>query len=86
MKTSKHCRGCYYDRYTQPGTCERPGIDSTVTSKQCWSLADAVLKTRFAISVNAPMGSRRNYIKVKVPSCYTQQGTCYLDGIPEYAK
>jgi hypothetical protein len=37
----KFCSRCYYDRYNYPGTCERPGIDAPVTSKQCWSLNNA---------------------------------------------
>ena len=86
MKTSDHCRGCYCDRYNHPGLCERPGIDAPVTSKKCWMLAKAKLVTRFAIGTNVPMNIRGAYRKVKVPDCYHQNGTAYINAIPDYAE
>lgn len=37
----KYCLGCRNDRYNHPGTCERPGIDAPVISKECWHLSNS---------------------------------------------
>jgi hypothetical protein len=82
MKTSNYCLGCYNDRYNHPGTCERPGVDAPVTSKNCWSLASAELVTRYEISTSCPMNIRSAYRKVKVPSCYRKSGYAYCKELP----
>ena len=44
------CSGCRNNRYNFPGTCERPGIDAVVTSKQCWRYDDAVIVKKKRVS------------------------------------
>jgi hypothetical protein len=58
--------------------CERPGVDSPVTSKQCWHLASAKLVTLFAISTSTPMNIKGAYRKVKKPDCFNQSGIAFL--------
>jgi len=38
MQAKRLCVGCRNDRYNHPGMCERPGIDTPVTSEFCWDL------------------------------------------------
>lgn len=37
------CQGCFQDRYNHKGLCERPGIDSVVTSENCWHLEQGTI-------------------------------------------
>lgn len=78
MNTVKYCSGCRNDRYNHCGTCERPGIDAPVTSKQCWSLKSAKLVTLYAIGTSVPMNIKSAYTKVKKPDCFHQNGTAFL--------
>jgi len=77
MKDKKNCVGCeqnFYNGFNPYGI------------KECWHLKKAKMKTRYAISINAPMGKKDNYFKVKKPNCFQQTGTVFLSKIPSYAK
>lgn len=73
----KHCAGCENNFYN--------GNNSYGVEK-CWSLGDAVLMTRYQISMSAPMDIKNNYSKIKLPDCYRQKGSAYLNKIPDYAE
>lgn len=73
----KHCVGCtdnFYNGNNQYGV------------QACWLLKDAKVIQRYSISVNAPMGTRANYVPEKRPTCYHAKGVVYLNAIPDYAK
>lgn len=73
----KHCSGCEQNFYNG---------NNPYNVKECWHLKDAKMMTRFAISMNAPMGTKSNYYKVKKSSCFQQKGTCFLKQIPDYSE
>ena len=75
--TKTHCSGCDQDRYNHPGMCERPGIDATVTSKECWHLESAMLVKRKQVSINlTPPWTMK---PITVPSCYSMRGYVFID-------
>ncbi len=53
---------------------------------ECFHLKHATITMRFAISVNAPMDTRANYIQERRPVCFRRKGSVYLNAIPEYAQ
>jgi len=73
----KECTGCTENFYNG---------NNPLGVNECWHLKDAKVIQRFAISVNAPMGTRANYRPEKRPRCYRARGIVYLKAIPEYAK
>ena len=77
MTSTTHCVGCYNNHYNQPGNS---------TTGKCWSLPSAKLKTRFQLSINTPMNIREAYVKVRLPDCFRQTGSVFLDSIPNYAQ
>jgi hypothetical protein len=77
MMDMQHCVGCEDDFYNDKNPM---GV------KRCWMLETAVLKTRYRISRDAPMGDRENYRKCERPSCYHGSGFVMLNEIPSYAK
>ena len=72
----KHCIGCRQNFYNG---------NNPYGIAECWSLQKARVITRFAISVHAPMGNRRNYFKEQRPQCYEAAGIVFLKAIPDYA-
>lgn len=77
MMNRKHCSGCRDNFYNG---------NNDIGVSQCWMLKDAKVIARFEISVNAPMGTRSNYFKVRRPNCYSQKGVVFLKDIPSYAR
>lgn len=77
MMDIQHCAGCEDDFYNDHNPY---GV------KRCWMLDEAFVKTRFEISINAPMGARRNYTERQLPKCYHRNGFVFLNEIPSYAK
>ena len=74
--TKKDCVGCEQNFYNG---------NNPYGIAECWHFKDATVVTRFAISVNAPMGTRKNYWKENRPNCYQARGICHLKAIPKYA-
>lgn len=72
-----HCRGCRNDFYNGNNEC---GV------KNCFSLKAAKMITRFRISIHTPMNRKSGYTKMKLPNCYHQKGSAYLEKIPDYAE
>lgn len=71
---TKHCAGCKNSYY----------------GKKCWSLDEAKLVTKYKIHMDAPMGERKNFTKVKIPACfygggYSGDHHAYVSEIPETA-
>lgn len=57
MMDKRHCVGCK-DNFYNCG------------DRECWSLKNARLITRYRIHMDAPMGKRSNFTKVTVPNCF----------------
>jgi hypothetical protein len=73
----KHCRGCGNDFYNGEG------------AKECWSLKDAKLITRYAIGLWTPMDSARNLHEVRKFDCYHERGssrTVYMNAVPDHLR
>lgn len=76
-KDKSKCSGCRNNFYN--------GNNSLGVS-ECWSLADAKLKTRYRLPRNVPVNKKGAYVKVRVYNCYHETGYAYFDSIPNYAK
>lgn len=59
---TKHCLGCVNDFYNGKNPY---GV------KECWSLKNAALTTRYRLHVNTPMDQRSGFVKVDVPQFFT---------------
>jgi len=71
----KHCVGCRNNFYNG---------NNDIGVSECWSLKNAKLKTRYSIGWWTPT-LKENFIKVRVPSCYHQNGSVfYTDSIASY--
>lgn len=77
MTDKSKCIGCYNNFYNG---------NNNLGVSECWSLKTAKMQTRFRISVNSPMGTRGNYVKVRKPSCYRENGYVHIAAIPSYAE
>jgi len=77
MKDCSHCSGCYNNFYND---------NNPYGVKRCWSLPTARMVTKFKLYSNVPMWIHEAYRKVRVPSCYHENGVVYLNAIPDYAK
>lgn len=78
MKKDKSmCGGCYNNRYNYTGTCERPGIDAVVTSKECWIYKSAKVEMKKEVSINQvpPWNQKATHTL----SCYRRPGYVYVD-------
>lgn len=78
----KHCSGCKNNFYNG---------NNHFGIKECWSLRDAKLVTKYRIHMNAPMNVKSNYIRVRIPNCfcgggYSGTGYTEVEKIPSYAK
>lgn len=54
--------------------------------KDCWHLKDAKLVAKFKIGVGVPWTSSKNFLKVRVPNCYTQEGYAFIGELPEHLR
>jgi hypothetical protein len=68
----QHCRGCGNDFYNGEG------------AKECWSLKDAKLVTRYAIGFWTPMDTAKNIHEVVKCNCYHERGTVYMEAVPQH--
>lgn len=75
MKTDANCHGCHDDFYNG-----RQNFDGTV----CWSLDDAVMKTRYRLNVHTRPTEPGAFEKQQRPSCYRQQGFVFYDKLPSF--
>lgn len=73
---TKHCAGCEDDFYNGHNPY---GV------KECWMLKDAKVITRFGISVDSPMGDRKNFCEEQLPQCYRRKRFVFVKEIPNYA-
>ncbi len=72
------CRGCRNDFYNQPG--------HALDGKRCWSAKDGTMVTRFKIGTWTQPDTKGAFTKVKVPSCYHQQGFAFYSSLPDFVK
>jgi len=70
------CAGCRNDFYNH-----RTGFDGAT---ECWSFKDAKIGTLYSISPNAPQDNASNFVKVRKPLCYHQDGWCYYPRLPDH--
>jgi hypothetical protein len=74
--TKDKCQGCHNDYYNHR---------TNVTGKdECWSLGTAEVVNVFQISVHTPQDKASNFVKVRRPNCYQQQGMCYYPRLPKH--
>ena len=76
MKDKKNCSGCHNNFYNG---------NNDLGIAECWSLKDAKMKNRWAISTSTPT-FQENFYQVRVPSCYQRPGTFYIDNIRQFPK
>lgn len=69
-----HCAGCRNNFYNG---------NNNLGVSECWSLKTAKLITRYQIYSHVPT-YRENFIKVRKPSCYHQQGVYFTDSLNGY--
>lgn len=72
--TQADCAGCRDDFYNH---------SSLAMGGCCWSLKDAKIATRFRQHVSLPTIAA-NIKRVRVPSCYRQQGFVHMDSLPAH--
>lgn len=74
----KHCVGCRNNIYN-------------CGDRNCWHLKNAKVVTKYKIHMDAPMGERKNFKKVRIPDCfygggYSGDRHAYVSEIPATAR
>ena len=78
MMDVSSCAGCYNDRYN-----DRVNFDGL---RQCFSLRDAKVVTRFEIHRDTPMDRKDRFKRVQRPTCYHAPPMWYYDELPEHLR
>lgn len=75
---NSNCNGCRNNFYNHSGNS---------STGQCWSFETARMRYRWAINMQAPMGDRHSFRKVRVPDCFHGEGPyrdIYLRRLPAH--
>ncbi len=75
MSKQDKCRGCRNDFYN--------GKNGSLGVKQCWSLKDAKVVTRFRIGTWTTPTQKGAFTRVRVFDCYHQNGAAHYTQLPD---